>query len=142
MKTYKLYIRFILLISLSVLFNQQAFSKIDSLSIQQNQSTFKSSQKENLQKRLRQQRKKLKAFNKQKPARKGQGINGSDSKVAWTLIIIVVAAFSVKLIQFGFSALLGSAGGSGWLILVGFLLLILSFVAFFILYPRIFDFLF
>ena len=72
MKTHKFYIRFVLIISLSLLFNQQAFSIIDSFSIQKEERIFRFPQKANLQKRLRQQRKKLKRLHQHQSIEKDQ----------------------------------------------------------------------
>ena len=142
MKTYKLYIQFILLIGCCFAFNQQAFSKMNSFSIQKNRSIVQPSQKENLQKRLRQQRKKLKSFKQQQPKRKDQGTNVKNPKLLWTFILIIIMALSVQIIRAGFQSLIASSGAGGWIILFGCLLCLASIITLFIMYPGIRDFFF
>ena len=124
MKNQKLYIQLILLIGLSLCFNQKAFSKIDSYPSQKNEQTFKSSQKENLQKRLRQQRKKAKAFKKKHLTKKGQGINDFGSKLLWIFIFLVIAILGALLIK-GLESFL--------LVGIGVLLMIIGLVGLYIL---------
>jgi len=125
MKTYKLYIRFILFISFSLLLNQPAFSSLDSFSVKQDSVMDKSSQKENLQKRLRQQRNKLNVLNKKHSYKKVQRKNGIGAKgilVIFLILLAVIGAVLVTSLQslliIGIGILLFLIGIAGlWIIL-------------------------